>query len=149
MVKQMKLKGQVQLSLDRSMKFISKMYDGTEFEIAVDEHDVEINDEFLPERLRVDGWCNVIQEAQQSDRCYLTLPKPSITHGKQVLVNQLQLMPRVTSIASFKPTKTGGGVTQLQLDSGDVVEIDSSEFVSSSLAKAMKVRKPRKSRSKS
>lgn len=150
MVKQVKLKGTIQLFMDRSMKFFGKLYDGSQFEITVDQHDVELNEEFQPDKLTVEGWCYVVQEAQQADRCYLTLPKPSLAHGRQILVNELQLMPRVSSIADFRPQKTGGNIKQLKLEGGSVVEIDTDAFVASSLAESIKAaKKPRKSRSKS
>jgi hypothetical protein len=128
MVKQMKLKGTIQLCLDRSMKFFGKMYDGTPFDITVDQHDIQVNEEFSPEKLTVEGWCNVMQEAQQGDKCYLTLPKASIAHGKQILVNELQLMPLAASIADFRP-QISGGIKRINTGTEDFVDIITEEFV--------------------
>ncbi len=108
MVKQVKLKGIVQLFPNGSLRFFSSLYDGTSFDVALDQHDYEINDEFKQDKLRVDGWLYVIQEAQQNDRCYLTLPKASIVHGRQITVKDTQLMPRAASIEDFRPKKSGG-----------------------------------------
>lgn len=134
MVRQMKLKGQIRVSSENLvLTFISKLYDNTPFEVTVDKFDVELNDSFSADRLIVDGWLFVVEEAKQADRCYLTLPKPNITFGRQVLVNELQLMPRVSSIADFKPQKIGGKVTQMKL-----VEVEKSEVVSKKSTKKKK-----------
>lgn len=125
MVKQVKLRGQVRLNMDRTFTFLGKLYDGTQFECTVDIHDFELADDFEPGRYTVDGWLFVVQEAQQADRCYLTIPKPSIVYGRQILVNELQLMPRVASINDFKPQKIGGGkVTQAKYTGGQIVEVE-------------------------
>ena len=55
----------------------------------------------------VDGWLFVQQEAQQGSVVYLTLPKPTIAHGKQIVVRDLQLMPRHGSIDDFKKKVIG------------------------------------------
>lgn len=123
MVKLMKLKGQVRLNMDRSYTFIGKLYDQTQFDVEnVTIHDFETIDEFEPNKYTVDGWLYVVQEAKQDTRVYLTLPKPSITHGKQILVNELQLMPRSASINDFKPQKMGGKVKIAKIKNGQVVE---------------------------
>ena len=83
MVKLMKLKGQVQLNLNRTYTFISKLYDGTPFTVeAVTMHDFEICDEFEPNKYTVDGWLYVVQEAKQESKVFLTLPKSNINYGK-------------------------------------------------------------------
>ncbi len=104
-VKEMKLQGQITLENDHSMTFSGVFYDSTPFSLRVDQFDVERNEEFLPSRRTVNGWLYVQQEAQQADRVYLTLPKPTIQFGKQVVVRDLQLMPRSATIADFHPQK--------------------------------------------
>jgi hypothetical protein len=103
MVSEMKLKGRIVLEDDRGLNFFGEFYDGTPFSLRVDQFDIELNDEFLPSRRSVDGWLFVAQEAKQADRCYLTLPKPTIQFGKQVVVRALDLMPRRVTIADFGP----------------------------------------------
>lgn len=115
MVKQMKLRGTVRLNLDRTLDFNSKLYDNTEFTVRVDEHDIELQDEFQPDQMTVYGWLFVVQEAKQSDRCYLTLPKPTLQYGKQIVVQELQLMPRVMTLADFNPQTTGGKVKEAKV----------------------------------
>ena len=101
-MKDMKLQGRISLEDDNSLTFSSTLYDLTPFSLRVDQNDVEQNDSFIASRT-VDGWLFVIQEAQQSDRVYLTLPKPTIQFGKQVVVRDLQLMPRNVTLADFNP----------------------------------------------
>ena len=134
-VKSLKLRGVVTVALNGAKTFTGKLYDGTPFTINVNQIDYEINESFMPEKLTVEGWLYVVQEAQQADRCYLTLPHPSIVYGKQVLVNELDLMPRNASIADFNPKTTGGNIKQMQLKSGEVVEIDTEAFVAESIEK--------------
>jgi hypothetical protein len=104
----MKLKGRIRLNMDRTLTFISTLHDGTPIELQVDVYDIEQNDPFLDDRLTVDGWLFVVQEAKQDNRCYLTLPKPSLQFGKQVIVHELQLMPVGAILNDFKPQKQGG-----------------------------------------
>jgi hypothetical protein len=104
----MKLKGRIRLNMDRTLTFISTLHDGTPIELQVDVYDIEQNDPFLDNRLTVDGWLFVVQEAKQGNRCYLTLPKPSLQFGKQVIVHELQLMPVGATLNDFKPQKQGG-----------------------------------------
>lgn len=103
MIAEKKLRGTISLELDRSLKFHGSLYDGTPFDLRVDQFDVQINEEFMPSRTTVMGFLFVRQEAQQGDVCYLTLPKPTLTYGRQITVRDHQLMPRVVSIASFNP----------------------------------------------
>lgn len=105
MMKEMKLQGRITLENDHSLTFSSTLYDSTPFSLRVDQFDVERNDEFLASRRMVDGWLYVTQEAKQGDRVYLTLPKPTIQFGKQIVVRDLQLMPRSVSLADFHPQK--------------------------------------------
>lgn len=101
----MKLKGKVHLAMDGTMTFSSEVFDGHPFAVAVLEHQVELNDSFRYDRTEVNGWLFVDQEAQQDERCYLTLPSPSIQFGKQVLVRATQLMPRIASLSDFRPQR--------------------------------------------
>lgn len=126
------------MNMDRTHTFISKLYDDTPFECKVDIHDFQQNDEFEPGRYTVDGWLYVVEEAKQGDRCYLTLPKPTLQFGKQVLVNELQLMPLNASIADFKPQKMGGSVKQGKIENGMVVEISPEDIVEKALAEETK-----------
>lgn len=105
MVAAMKLRGTISLETDRSLKFHGNLYDGTPFELQVDQFDVQMNEEFRPSRTTVTGFLFVQQEAKQSDICYLTLPKPTLNFGRQISVRDLQLMPREISIAAFNPKK--------------------------------------------
>lgn len=124
MVKQMRLKGQVRLNMDHTFDFMSTLYDGTPFEIRVAGHDIDLMDDFTPGNYVVDGWLYVIQEGQQENRCYCTLPKPSIVHGRQVLVRDLQLQPRMLSIDDFRPQTVGGNVKEVRLEkSGQITEV--------------------------
>lgn len=105
MIAAKKLKGTVSLEADRSLKFHGKLYDGTQFDLRVDQFDVQMSEEFLPSRTTVLGFLFVQQEAQQGDICYLTLPKPTLNYGKQISVKDIQLMPRDVKLADFKPVK--------------------------------------------
>lgn len=100
-VKDMKLRGTIYLEDDLTFTFRGEQFDHTPFSLMVDQFDVERNEEFLPSRRTVSGWLFVQQEAQQGDRVYLTLPKPTIQFGKQVVVSALNLMPRNATLADF------------------------------------------------
>lgn len=102
MYRPMKLRGRIYLEDDRKLTFHSTLYDDQPFDMPVDQFDVELNTPFLPSQRWVDGWLFVQQEAQQGSVVYLTLPKPTIAHGKQISVKDLQLMPRYSSIDDFK-----------------------------------------------
>ena len=102
MYRPMKLRGRIYLEDDRKLTFHSTLYDAQPFSMPVDQFDVELNTPFLPSNRWVDGWLFVQQEAQQGSVVYLTLPKPTIAHGKQISVRDLQLMPRYGSIDDFK-----------------------------------------------
>lgn len=102
----MKLKGRVLKESNGLLTFSSKMHDETPFSMQIDEHDVQLNDEFNSDRNTVDGWLFVVQEAQQDTRCYLTLPKATLQFGKQVVVKDFQLMPLNATLESFNPKLT-------------------------------------------
>jgi hypothetical protein len=137
MIKLMKLRGQVRLNMDRTFDYLGELYDGTQFEVRVDIHDFELNDDFTPDNYQVDGWLYVVQEAQQGDRCALTLPKPHITFGKQVTANELQLMPRVSSIADFRPQVSGGKVKSAKVEHGKVVEVPTDAVAAAEVGKML------------
>lgn len=101
MTKDMKLKGTITLENNRTVTFTGEMYDHTPFTLNVDQFDIEMSEDFLPSRRTVRGWLFVTQEAQQGSRVYLTLPKPTIQFGKQVVVHELKLMPRQATLAQF------------------------------------------------
>lgn len=107
MNRQMKLRGRILLENDRTLTFHSTLHDNSAFSMPVDQFDVELNDPFTSSKRTVDGWLMVQQEAQQGSVVYLTLPKPTIAHGKQIVVRDLQLMPRVSSIDDFKKKIVG------------------------------------------
>lgn len=105
MIKSMKLRGTVKLEDDSRLTFHSVLADDSQFSVKVDQFDVQLNETFKPSRTTVEGFLFVTQEAQQGDLCYLTMPKPCIVHGKQILVKKHQLSPRHVSLADFNPQK--------------------------------------------
>ena len=107
MYTQMKLRGRIYLEDDRTLTVHSMSFDEHPFDMPVDQFDVELNEPFKPSQRWVDGWLFVQQEAQQGSVVYLTLPKPTIAHGKQVTVRDLQLMPRQSNIDDFKKQIVG------------------------------------------
>lgn len=106
MQKKMKLKGRADLSGEHIV-FSSTMHDGTPFSMPVREHDVVLQDEQHGGQPVVDAWLFVTQEAKQDTRCYLTLPQPTLQFGKQVVVQEHQLMPLNASLNDFNPKVTG------------------------------------------
>ena len=116
MVSAKKLSGFISLESDRSLKFSSKLYDGTSFSLNVDQVDVQLNEDFRPSKTVVTGFLFVQQEAQQSDICYLTLPKPTLNYGRQITVKSIQLMPREVSIKNFNPQKKNVKKETVQVD---------------------------------
>jgi hypothetical protein len=103
MVSPMKLRGKITLEQDRSLTFHGEVFDGTPFTCRVSPHDVQMNEEFLPSRLSITGFLFVDQEGKSGGICYLTLPKPSETFGRQISVKDHQLMPREVKLADFGP----------------------------------------------
>lgn len=101
MQKRMKLKGRIRLDDDNSMYFSSTLHDKTGFSLLVTQYDVELNDSFTDKEKTVDGWLYVTQEAQQDSRCYLTLPKPVLIYGKQIVVHEHQLLAQGLTIENF------------------------------------------------
>jgi hypothetical protein len=105
MISEKKLRGTISFENDRSLKFHSTLYDGTPFDLQVDQFDVQLNEDFRPSRMTVAGFLFVRQEAQQGSICYLTLPKPHIAYGKQITVKDIQLMARNVKLEDFNPQK--------------------------------------------
>ena len=124
MLRPMKLRGRIYLENNRTLTFHATSFDGTPFQITVDQFDVELNESFTPKKRWVDGWLMVQQEAQQNDIVYITLPKPSITHGHQMSVRDLQLMPRQASIDDFQHKSQALKGTKIPAPSNDEVELD-------------------------
>jgi len=125
----MKLRGRILLEDDRTLTFHSTLHDKSAFSMPVDQFDVELNDPFTSSKRTVDGWLMVQQEAQQGSVVYLTLPKPTIAHGKQIVVRDLQLMPRESSIDDFKKKIVGQKipapvVAEETVEATAVVEVD-------------------------
>lgn len=110
MIKPMKLKGIIQKDND-ALTFHGTLHDNSPFSVNISEHDVVLNEPFTHEKNRVDGWLFIQQEAQQDNRVYVTLPKPSLQHGHHVLVHEYQLMPREASLADFGAQKKPKGQT--------------------------------------
>lgn len=102
MQKKMKLSGFVIFDENDVMVFHGKSYDGTQFSMYIEESDVELNDRKSDEK-QVGAWLIVTQEGQQHAQCHVTLPKPNLRFGNQVIVNELDLLPMNASIASFNP----------------------------------------------
>lgn len=102
MQKEMKLKCTV-TGMDDSGRYtcVAKLVDGSEFTVQVFEKDVILQGELTEEITNVDGWIFVLQEAQQNNQVSITLPQPSDVHGRQILVDQYQLMPRNATIENF------------------------------------------------
>lgn len=103
MQKSMKLRGKIKLESDNMLSFHGEMFDGTPFSLNVDQFDVQLNEAFLPSKTTVDGFLFVVQEAEQGEVCYLTLPKPSITYGKHLSVKKHLLNSRHINIKDFNP----------------------------------------------
>ncbi len=119
MIKPMKLKGYIELHDDRSLFFHGTLIDGTSFSVQADQFDVELNEDFRPSKRRVEGWLFVQQEAQQGNRVYLTLPKPSLQYGRQILVDELQLMPRHATLADFGAKQVNPQVPLVNFNNDD------------------------------
>jgi len=104
MRKEMKLKCTVgRLDETGRHTVITKMFDGTEVSLRAFGNELTMNSEFNEETSVVQGWLFVVTEGQQGDRVAITLPQPSDIHGRQIVVNQYELMPRHVTIDSFGP----------------------------------------------
>lgn len=110
MKRNMKLQGRVFLEKDRTLRFESTIYDGQKFSLKVTQFDVALGGSFKPSKMYVDAHLFVVCEAQQGDVCYVTLPKPTIQHGRQVTIKEHLLQPRDVKLEDFKPEKKGGVV---------------------------------------
>ena len=100
MIRKMKLKAEIRKAPEGHLIATAKLFDGTPFELHPREYEVILNDEIKPGKW-VEGWVYVDVMGQQGDACYITLPQPSTVHGKQVSVNQYQLMPIEVTLESF------------------------------------------------
>ena len=103
MKRAMKLKGRIYLEQDKTLRFESTIYDGKPLSLRVTQFDVQLGGTFKPSKQFVDGFLFCDCEAQQGDVCYLTLPKPTLNHGRQVTVKEHLLQPRSSSIEDFNP----------------------------------------------
>jgi len=81
----------------------AKLFDGTTFTINVFQYEVLMSEPFSEHRDTVDGWVFVIADGQQGSRVSVTLAQPSDLHGRQVVVNEHDLMPRHVDISMFNP----------------------------------------------
>lgn len=123
-VKPMKLKGHIRLEDDLTLVFESTVYDGGEFSIKPIPTDVQLNGTFSRKKKRIEGWVHVQQESQQGSIVYVKLPAPSIQHGHYIIVNEMQLMPRVATLDDFgakkkpKGVKVPAGVNAVTSESG-------------------------------
>lgn len=97
----MKLKCQIKKGTNNNnYKVISQLFDGTPFDIVADKNLVFPNEE-LADKDVVDGWLQVEQIGQQHGRCLIILPAASTTHGKNVSVNSVQLLPIHVTASMF------------------------------------------------
>ena len=114
--KPVKLSGMVILNQNKTLSFEGQLYDGQTFTVDnLREWDVKTVQNFLPSRTRVSGYMFVMQQAQQNDVCYVTLPRPSLVHGKHVNVKSLYVLPAHQKIEDFNPSKREEEVEVAQL----------------------------------
>jgi hypothetical protein len=99
--KKMKLQCRLRQIGDGLFMATGTAYDGTAFDVQVDKNDIIINEPFR-EGIS-EGWLLVTQEARQENRVYLTLSKPSIPFGHQIVVNAIQLLPVNVTLNDFNP----------------------------------------------
>lgn len=99
MIKEMKMKCRVG-RIDDTGRFpvTAKLFDGTEFTVRLRPTEVILTEDFGDERDVVDGWMLVVQEAKQHSQVSICLPQPSDQHGRQIVTNQYELIPRHLSI---------------------------------------------------
>ena len=103
MTKPMKLRGTVKLENDGRLTFHGTQADDSAFNVSVDQFDVQLNEEFLPSKTTVEGFLFVTQNAEQHEICFCTMPKPSLTHGRNISVRKSLLSPRNVNIKDFNP----------------------------------------------
>lgn len=104
MTKPMKLRGTVKLENNGRLTFHSTQADDSAFSVSVDQFDVQLNEEFLPSKITVEGFLFLTQNAEQHEICFCTMPKPSLTHGRNITVKKSMLSPRHISIKDFNPS---------------------------------------------
>lgn len=100
----MKLRGTVKLENNGRLTFQGTQADDSAFTVSVDQFDVQLNEEFLPSKTTVDGFLFLTQNAEQHDICFCTMPKPSLTHGRNISVKKSLLSPRNVSLKDFNPS---------------------------------------------
>lgn len=104
MTKLMKLSCMISLSETPGMfRATSEMVDGTPFSVKVQPQDLIFNDQLTENRTTVDGWLFVEHVGEQNSKAAITLPAPSLEHGRNVVVSALKLMPRHVTIEMFHP----------------------------------------------
>lgn len=96
----MKLKGRMRLE-NGHMVATCKLFDGGTFKVRAPEHTYGLNDDFQADRDIVDGWVEVTQEGQQGNACYISLPTPSLVHGKNVTVHEYEMFPFNTTLQDY------------------------------------------------
>lgn len=85
-----------------SMYHVStNQFDGTEVVFKTSQYNVQLNEPITAEKPAVVGWVSVTQEAKQGKLVAITLPSPSINFGKNISVDETQLLPLGVSIANF------------------------------------------------
>lgn len=118
----MKLKGTVKQESDGSYVFTGKLYDGTLFNLTAGNYDLQLNEGFTIKKPIVEGWLYVVKESQQADRCYITLPKPTIQYGRNITVSEFDLMRPGATLDDFKadpskPTPVSPDISIQELES--------------------------------
>lgn len=104
MIKKMRLKGRVKLNDQNKMVFIGNLYDNTQFSLLISEYDVQSNGNLDDKDHSIPAFLFVTQEAQQDNRCYVTLPQPDIRFGRHVMVHQSNLLQPCLKIENFNPS---------------------------------------------
>lgn len=93
MIKQMRLRCRIRQTALDQYHCTSKVFDGLPFSFAANSIQVMLDEEITTEKPEVDGYAIVQQESQLHEAAYITLPQPSITHGRHLTVRALQLIP--------------------------------------------------------
>ncbi len=101
MTKLMKIKSTIQADGNGCYKVTSQHYDKTPFSIDAKSHQVQLNEPIVEEGQAVSGFLFVEQIGEQSDKCFIVLPNPSIPYGRNVTVSKYDLSPMNVSIADF------------------------------------------------
>lgn len=94
MIKQMRLRCKIAIE-DGQFLCTSQVFDGGSFSFKTDRLHVDLDEPITAEMPEVSGYAIVQQESQMHDAAYITLPHPSIVHGRHLTVKALQLIPMV------------------------------------------------------